>query len=146
MALKKDIQLLIHQIIHKEWYASYSFLAVAEWFETTPCKGFSKLLQKKAEREKKQAIQFSNYLKQRIGNIDQVSVKNPKKEFTSSLEAFEYIMNQKEDITKCERQLYALASREKDYKTIEFLLKIVQEAIYKKKNTPVNSTDNVTFI
>ena len=55
-------------------------------------------------------------------------------------------MSQKEDITKCEQQLYALASREKDYKTIEFLLKIVQEAIYKKKNGSISSTDPITFI
>ncbi len=145
MAIRNNIQSAIGQIINKKWYACYSFLAVAEWFENTPYNGFSKLLLKNAEIEQWHAKQFSNYLKQRTGTGNEISIKAPKSDFKSAPEAFDYILDQKKDISKNERKLYALASKGKDYKTIEFLLQLFQEMVPKKKNSQ-HFTSKITFV
>lgn len=134
MAINTKIQSSINQMINFEWNAFYAFLAVSAWFETTPYKGFSKLLLEKAEREQRHSLQFYNFLKQRIGVIDLGPVNDPRKEFDSPLEAFEYVLALKRAITKSEHNLLEIASEEGDYQTVEFLLKILQESILEERN------------
>jgi len=144
MAISKKIQSSINQMINQEWNTFYSFLAVSAWFETTPYKGFSKLLLEKAEREQRHSLQFFNFLKQRIGVVDLESIKAPKKTFNSPLEAFEYVLELKRSITKREHDLFDLASKEKDYQTIEFLLKILQESVHEERDMQ-DAVDKVGF-
>lgn len=129
----------INRHINIEWNASYNFLDISAWFETTPFKGFAKLMLERSEREERHALQFYEYLINRLGTAELMPVnKTAGSSFASPLEAFEKALAIKWDVTRASHELYALALKEGDFETQEFLHAFLQEQIQEEKHMQDN--------
>lgn len=139
MKIKSTIEASINKHINLEWDASYNFLAISAWFETTPFKGFAKLMLERSEREERHALQFYNFLKDRLGKVEILPVSKPAAtSFKSPLDAFEKALAIKHNITKASHKLYAQALKENDFELQEFLHASFQEQIQEEKHMQDN--------
>lgn len=144
MKLNDNVEKALNQQINIEWSASYYFLGISAWFETTPFKGFSKALLERSERELRHAMQFLDFLKTRLGVIELLPIDEPQASFNSPIDAFEKALARKHAVTQQSHKLYALAVKENDFETQEFLHQFFQEQIQEEKNMQDN-VDKVGF-
>jgi ferritin len=139
MKIKSTIQAAINKHVNMELNASYSFLAISAWFETTPFKGFAKLMLRRSERESRHAMQFFDFLKQRLAVIEMLQVPQPSTlTFKTPIQAFETALTIKYGVVKNSHQLYALAVKEGDFELQEFLHAFFQEQIQEEKHIQDN--------
>jgi ferritin len=135
MKKQSNTETAINNHINIEWNASYSFLAISSWFETTPFKGFAKNFLRRSERESRHAMQFYDFQKNRLGVIEILDVPQPKAmSFKSPMHACEVALSIKHDVIKASHKLFAQAVKEEDYELQEFLHGIFQEQIQEEKH------------
>lgn len=134
MKITSQFEKAVNQQINSEWNSSYSYLAMAGWFETTPYKGFARLMQRQCLEEQVHAMKLFRYVKDRIGVVDLLAIRKPKKVLESPLHAFEEALQMERNSTANISKLYQLAVREQDYETQERLHWFLQEQIHEEKS------------
>jgi ferritin len=133
MKIEKKFETAVNRQINQEWNASYSYLALAGWFETTPYKGFARFMQRQCLEEQEHAQKLFRYVKDRIGFVDLAGIKSPREKFDSPLEAFEYALSIERQNTKGVYELYSMATKEQDHETQEQLHWFLQEQVHEEK-------------
>lgn len=134
MTLKDNLQVAVNKQINIELNSSYAYLAMAGWFETTAFKGFARWMQRQCIEEQVHAMKLFRYVKDRIGVINLLPIKEPKKTFNAPLEAFTEALEMERNGTKCIHELYALSLKEADPETQERLHWFLQEQIHEEKS------------
>jgi ferritin len=134
MKLHSKFEKKVSSQINIEWNLSYSYLAMAGWFETTPYKGFARWMQRQSMEEQEHAMKLFRYIKDRIGVIDLMKVNAPVSSFKSPLDAFQAALKMEQNSTAHIYELYALAVKERDFETQEHLHWFLQEQIHEEKN------------
>lgn len=119
--IKDTVQKGLNDQINKELAASYSYLAMSAYLESTIYAGFAKWMRIQAEEERQHAMKIYSYLADRGGRIVFASLAKPKNEYESVREIFHAALEQERRTTSQINQLYETASEAKDYTTMEFL-------------------------
>lgn len=134
MKINNTIQAAVNKQINVTMTASYTFLAISAWFETTPFKGFAHWMMRQKDREHTNAMKLYRYVKDRIGVVELLPIKQPQKTFTSPLDAYKKALAQLEIVTKGLYDLYEIAVKQDDYETQELLYGFVGEQVVQQKN------------
>ena len=77
MNLSPKLTKLLNNQINNEMEASYSYLAMAAWFEQTPYVGFAQWMSTQSREETVHALKFYQYLVDRDAKVELVPIAKP---------------------------------------------------------------------
>ena len=133
MKLEHKLKESLNKQINYELQSSYNYLAMSAWFETTPYKGFSSWMKKQSDEEQMHAMKFYNYLLDRGGSIDLLSIEKPDYQFDTPLSVYQSSLEQEEKVSESIRSLYVIAEDLKDHATKHFLNWFLEEQVEEEK-------------
>jgi ferritin len=134
MSLNHELAKLLNAQINHEMSASYSYLAMAAWFELTPYSGFANWMFVQSAEETTHALKFYQFLVSRDAPVMLESIDKPKADFTSPLDVFSQSLKQEEMVTAQINQLYDLAEQVRDHASKNLLLWFLNEQIEEEKS------------
>jgi ferritin len=127
--ITKALEKAIIEQIRREEQSSRIYLAMAAWCHVKGYKGAADFLYAQVEEERMHEGKFINYLNDRGGQAILMDVEKPASSFKSLKDAFEKVLEHEEYITASINELYALAVKEKDFSTGNFLQWFITEQI-----------------
>lgn len=127
--IKKTIQDALNGQINEELFSAYLYLAMAAQFSEMNLAGFSHWMEKQAQEELEHAMKFYHFINERGGRVELQAIKGPQKEWDSAARMMAESLAHEEHITECIHNLVELATREKDYATMNMLQWFVNEQV-----------------
>ncbi|MEO5916047.1 MAG: ferritin [Luteolibacter sp.] len=134
MSLNPELAKLLNAQINHEMAASYSYLAMAAWFEQTPYSGFANWMYQQSAEETVHALKFYQFLVSRDAAVVLTPLAMPQAEFTSPLDVFATSLRQEETVTQQINDLYDVAERVRDHASKNLLLWFLNEQIEEEKS------------
>lgn len=134
MKISNATENAVNRQINVTMSASYAFLQISAWFETTPFKGFAKWMLRQSDREQTNAMKLYRYVKDRIGAVELLPIPQPQCRFESPLDAFQGALQQLQGVTRAIHELYAMAVEANDFETQELLYGFVGDLVVEEKN------------
>ena len=133
MISKKVID-LINEQIREEFESEFIYLAMAVWATRNGYQGTAEFMTKQAAEEHGHAMKFVHFLDEIDGTAIIPALSKPGDTYKSLLHVFESGYNHEKHITACIHKLVALAEKEKDYVSSDFLQWYVSEQVEEEKN------------
>lgn len=133
MLSEQVLQALNRQITY-EYAASYTYLAMAAYFESLSLTGFAHWFRVQSEEEREHALRFFDYVNDRGGRVMLGAIDEPQNEFASPLDAFEHALAHEQRVTTSINSIYALAAQENDYATMSMLKWFIDEQVEEEKS------------
>ncbi len=133
MLSEKILQALNRQITY-EYAASYTYLAMAAYFESLSLTGFAHWFRVQSEEEREHTLRFFDYVNDRGGRVMLGAIDEPQNEFASPLDAFEHALAHEQRVTASINAIYALAAQENDYATMSMLKWFIDEQVEEEKS------------
>lgn len=127
--INKRMQDALNKQINEEMFSSYLYLSMSAYFESKSLLGFANWMKIQAQEEMLHAMKFYNYILERGGNVELQAIAEPKKEWTSVLNAFEEALAHEEHITGCINDLMSVGMEEKDHASQNLLKWFVDEQV-----------------
>ncbi len=119
---------LNEQITH-EFHSSHIYLAIACQFERQALKMLAGWFKLQAREELSHAYKFIDYVNAQQGVVHLKAIPEPPAEYASPADAIKAAVEHEKKITKCIHELMALAEKEHDFATREFLGWFVKEQV-----------------
>jgi ferritin len=121
--LSKTLQAGFNDQIHKEFYSSYLYLAMAAHFESVNLPGFASWMMKLWE-----------HVFDRGGKVELKAIEQPPTTFGKPLEVFQQVLEHEQTVTASINALYSLAIKEGDAAAQIHLQWFVTEQVEEEKN------------
>ncbi len=119
---------LNEQITH-EFHSSHIYLAMACQFERQSLKVLANWFRLQAREELTHAYKIIDYITAQQGVVHLKAIPEPPAEYPSVEDAIKAAVEHEKKITKCIHDLVALAEKEQDFATREFLGWFVKEQV-----------------
>ncbi|WP_298402009.1 ferritin [uncultured Chloroflexus sp.] len=132
--LSEKIQQALNRQITYEYAASYTYLAMAAYFESRSLPGFAHWFRVQSEEERAHALRFFDYVNDRGGRVYLGAIDEPQNEFASPLDAFEQALVHEQRVTAAIHAIYTLAAQENDYATMSMLKWFIDEQVEEEKS------------
>ncbi|MCS6888037.1 ferritin [Chloroflexus sp.] len=132
--LSETIQQALNRQITYEYAASYTYLAMAAYFESLSLTGFAHWFRVQSEEEREHALRFFDYVHDRGGRVMLGAIAEPQNEFASPLDAFEQALAHEQRVTASIHAIYTLAAQEHDYATMSMLKWFIDEQVEEEKS------------
>jgi ferritin len=110
----KKMQDALNEQIKEELESAYLYLSAAAYFHFAGFDGMAKWMTVQAEEEREHAMKFFDHIVERDGRVELLALDQPKKEWTSPLEAFQDAYKHEQYITGRINDLVKLAAEEND--------------------------------
>ena len=131
----KDIMVKeFNKQINEELFSEYLYLSMAADYYSKNLKGFAHWFMVQANEERKHAMRFFNHLIERGMRVELLPIAEPKKIWSSPLEAQEEAYKHECHITERINYLMDMAYKEKDYAAVEMLNWFVKEQVEEEAN------------
>src|SRR6187455_3202782 len=111
MSLNPELAKLLNSQINHEMASSYTYLAMAAWFEQTPYSGFASWMFNQSREETMHALKFYQFLVDRNEPVKLEPLAKPMSEFASPRDAFAASLAQEQLVTAQINELYEVAER-----------------------------------
>ena len=134
MTLNPKLRKLLNDQINNEMASSYTYLAMAAWFEQTPYTGFAGWMFTQSREETMHALKFYQYLVDRDAVVELQPIAKPKQEFKSPLDVFEHSLKQEQKVTQQINDLYDVAEQVRDHASKNLLLWFLNEQMEEEKS------------
>ena len=134
MNLDSSLAALINRQVNNEMFASYSYLAMSAWFETTAFPGFTRWMAVQSNEETAHAMKFYQYLIDRDARVTLEAIAKPQTDFASPLEVFRASLAQERQVTEQIHAIYNAAEDVRDHETRNFLNWFLDEQIEEEKS------------
>jgi ferritin len=125
----KKMQEAFNKQINEEMYSSYLYLSMAAYFESISLPGFARWFNVQSHEEWFHGMKFYRHIVERGGRVELQAIKEPKKEWSSPLEAFKDSLEHEKYITQRIDKLMDLSVEEKDYASRSLLTWFVDEQV-----------------
>ena len=132
--LSKVLEKGFNDQMHKEFYSSYLYLAMAAHFESVNLPGFASWMKKQADEERGHTMRFWEHVHDRGGKVELKAIEQPPTAFGKPLEVFKKVLEHEQQITASVNALYAAALAEGDVASQVFLQWFVSEQVEEEKN------------
>ncbi len=129
MLISKKVNASINRQIGNEFGASLQYVAIANYFAEEGLLELSAFFYKQADEEREHAMKFVKFALDSGGKAEIPAIPAPKNQFRSAVEALELSLNWENEVTQQINQIYALAAKENDYVTQNFLSWFLKEQI-----------------
>ncbi len=131
--LEKRLEKALNQQINTELSASYTYLAMAAYFDRVHLDGFGAFMQRQSDEEKVHAHRLFRYLLDRGGEVTLDAIPKPPAKFGSTKEVFQKSLEQERSNTRAIYELYDIARELKDYATLAHLQWFLDEQVEEEK-------------
>jgi ferritin len=129
MLISKKINDAINQQIGNEFGASLQYVAIAAHFDTEALPQLAAHFYRQAAEERDHAMKFVKFLCDADGQVLIPAVPAPKHKFKSAAEAVQMSLDWEREVTQQIHLLVALAKKEDNYTTDNFLQWFVKEQL-----------------
>jgi len=133
MQLAPSLASLLNRQLNNELQASYSYLAMSAWFETTAFPGFTQWMTLQSQEETAHAMKFYQYMNDRDCRVTLEAIEKPRTDFDSPLDVFRSSLAQEEKVTEQIHALYNAAEDARDHETKNFLNWFLGEQVEEEK-------------
>lgn len=127
--LKQTVVDALNAQVVEEFTASLQYTAIALYFDSETLPQLSNYFHLQAQEEHMHAMKLLNYVTEAGGQAIVPATKTVKNHFESAEEAVELALNQELQVTEQINNLVAVANRENDYLTYQFLQWFVTEQL-----------------
>lgn len=131
--MDKRLEKAINQQINVELAASYTYLAMAAYFDRQHLDGFGAFMQRQSDEEQVHAHRLFRYLLDRGAEVSLDAIPKPPAKFGSIEEVFRKSLEQEKANTKAIYELYDMAREIKDYATLAHLQWFLDEQVEEEK-------------
>lgn len=132
--LSKVMEKEINNQINEELFSAYIYLSMSAWFERQNLGGFANWMYIQYQEELTHAMKFFKYMNEVGGKVALQKIEKPREDWGNPVLAFEETLKHEQHITKRINKLVALAKKENDYATENFLQWYVDEQVEEEKN------------
>lgn len=132
--IKKRVEEALNKQINEEMFSSYLYLAMSAYFESKSLLGFAHWMKTQAQEEMFHSMKFFKHILERGGHVALQAIAEPKREWSSTLNAFEEALAHEEHITACINDLMTVAIEEKDHAVQNLLKWFVDEQVEEEAN------------
>jgi ferritin len=129
MPISKAMNAKLNEQITNEFFASQTYLAMACMFDDMGLKMLAKLYRKQTEEERGHALKILDYVISIEGKVKLQAIPEPTAKYASVLAAIEAALAHERKVTANFEELTALAEKDKDYATRNFLTWFVNEQV-----------------
>lgn len=133
--LNKEVTKLLNEQINKEFYSAYLYLDMSNYFNLKNLNGFSNWFKVQAQEERDHALLFMTYLQNNNEEIKLTSISGPDKNYSDFKAPLTAALDHERLVTASIYNIYEEASRQKDFRTQQFLNWFVTEQGEEEKNT-----------
>lgn len=133
--LKKEVAKLLNEQINKELYSAYLYLDMSNYYNLKNLNGFSNWFKVQAQEERDHALLFMTYLQNNNEEIKLTSIDGPDKNYSDFKAPLKAALDHERLVTESIYNIYEEASKQKDFRTQQFLNWFVTEQGEEEKNT-----------
>ncbi|MBP3365808.1 MAG: ferritin [Treponema sp.] len=125
--MNEKISSLLNEQIQKEFESAYSYLGFASYFDSEGLAGFANWYKVQSKEETEHAMKFYKYLISRGQKVRLLDIKAPKEKLEGIEQILKLGLANEEYVTGLINDIYALAQKEQDWFTKNFLEWFVSE-------------------
>lgn len=129
MMISEKMAQRLNEQVKNEYFAFWSYQAMAYALETMGHKGFAGWFTAQAKEEMGHATKIAGYLLDQGCEVKLQALPAPKTEYKSVQEVVEAALQHELNVTKQVHEIYAMAESEKDYATRKFIDWKVEEQV-----------------
>lgn len=127
--LNKKVELALNKQVNAEFYSAYLYLSMAAWCKSKNLEGFANWMRVQYDEESFHAMKLFNYINERGGTVVLNTIERPKIDWKDIIEVFEDTYEHEQKVTMLINELATLATKEKDYATVNFMQWYVSEQV-----------------
>ena len=128
-----SIEKAINRQINNELEASYTYLAMAAYFDKQNLTGFSAFMERQSNEELGHAQRLFRYVLARNGNVELEAINKPQKAYGTVQDAFALSLERERENTESIYNLYELTRTKHDYGTLSHLQWFLDEQVEEEK-------------
>lgn len=129
MLISKKVIKSVNQQIGKEFGASLQYVAIANFFADEGLLELAKFFSDQSTEERDHALKFNKFVLDSGGHVEIPAIEAPRCSFKSALEALKLSLDWEHEVTRQINAIYALAAKEEDYVTQNFLSWFLKEQL-----------------
>ncbi len=129
MKINEKVSKALNKQINAELQASYTYLAMAAYFDSADLPGFATWFRGHSEEETEHGMRIYDFVVKRDGRVLLDGMDKPKLEYDSPVDALESALAQEKLVTRMINELFELAHEEKEYSTQNMLHWFLEEQI-----------------
>ncbi len=129
MLIKSKIVDALNEQIGRELFSSLQYLAIGAHFDAESLPELSAFFYRQAEEEKEHALRFMRFIVDTGARVKMPAISVAQSHFPFVEDAIKLSLQQEIHITDRINELYALATKESDYLTLNFLQWFLTEQI-----------------
>ena len=127
--MNEKIRNALNGQINAELYSSYLYLSMASYLKRLTLDGFANWMEIQALEEMTHAMKFFNFVNERGGKVDLMTIQGPPTSWDSPLSVFEAVYEHEVKVTGLIYDLVNIATEEKDHATSNFLQWFITEQV-----------------
>jgi len=131
----KRMQDAMNEQIKHELESAYLYLSMVAYFESTGAEGMAQWMRVQTQEEVGHAMRFFSHITERDGRVELHALAQPKKEWSSPLEAFQAAYEHEQFITGKINDLVKIAAEEGDHAANIMLQWFVTEQVEEEAST-----------
>lgn len=120
--------------INKELYSAYLYLAMQAYFKEINLDGFANWMYVQVQEELAHAMGMYNYVFERGGKVELVSIEKPEYSFNSPLNVFEEVLKHEKYVTSLINDLVFVAEEVRDRAAMSLLDWYIKEQVEEEAN------------
>lgn len=124
----------LNEQINKEFYSEFLYLAMKAEFSKINLQGFVNWFDVQVQEERAHAFGMYDYLIERGGNVELLTIEKPVIEGETPVEIFEHVLRHEQYVTSRINHLLDVAEEEKDRAAISFLDWYLKEQVEEEAN------------
>lgn len=136
--LDKTIVSMLQEQINKEFFSSYLYLDIANFYASKGLAGYQNWFEVQAKEEMDHALLFKTYLLNNGHAVKLAAIADPSKSYGNFKEPLEASLHHERSITASINAIYDAATKCKDYRTLQFLDWFIKEQGEEEKNSEDN--------
>jgi Ferritin-like protein len=133
--LNQEVAILINEQINKEFYSSYLYLDMAGYYAVENLKGFENWFFVQAQEERDHALLFRTYLLNNDQSVTLPAIAAPATNFKEFSEPLALTLAHEQTVTASINNIYAVALKTQDFRTMQFLDWFIKEQGEEEKNS-----------
>ena len=132
--IDKKLEAAFCDQINKEFYSEYLYLAMKIKFMEWNLQGFVNWFDVQVQEEHAHGMGMFNYLDERGGNIELMSIDKPEVKGNTPLEVIEHVLEHEQFVTSRINHLYDVAEEVKDRAAMHLLDWYIKEQVEEEAN------------
>lgn len=129
MKLNKKVAEALNQQINSELMASYTYLAMAAFFDSEDLPGFATWFRAHSVEETGHAMRIYEFINRRGGRVELKGIEQPTVSYKSALDVLETALKMENTVTSQIHALFEIAASEKEYGTQNMLQWFLEEQV-----------------